>query len=78
MYGLTIGTIIDIEGFNIDGGVMRKYYINSLAGYTLPFPAFMATFLLLFGLNVNNMFNSYALSVWFFTKKKDVVEVVVI
>lgn len=33
----------------------------------------MVLFFLLLVMSINEMFNTYALSVWFFTKKKDVV-----
>lgn len=33
----------------------------------------MIVFIMMFILALNEMFNSYALSVWYFTKKKDVV-----
>ena len=32
-------------------------------------------FLLMFLLHINEMFNCYALSVWFFNKQKDVVDI---
>ena len=64
-----------VLGNDISGGVVMQYTTNITYRYALFYPAFIMLFTLMFLLHVNEMFNCYALSVWFFTKQKDVVEV---
>lgn len=64
-----------VRYLDIDGSAVKIYEPLELYQYTLPYQAFMILFFLLFVMAVNEMFNSYALSVWFFTKKKDTVRI---
>lgn len=75
IYGLTIGVISVEDAKDIDGRQAKVYTPSSIAQMTLAYPGFMLVFLLTFLLQVNEMFIAYSLSVWFFTKKKETVQV---
>ena len=72
---MTIGNQSTIPATGIDGSAVKVFVTTTLSELTTPYQAFMTLFFLLFVLSINEMFNTYALSVWFFTKKKATVAI---
>ncbi|CAD8131881.1 unnamed protein product [Paramecium octaurelia] len=74
-FAMTVGTTELTRAKYIDGHLLYKVIYNDYIQMGLIYVAFTVFFTLTLILTMNDMFTSYALSVWFFTKQKDTVRI---
>ena len=60
---------------DIDGHLLYKIFYNDIIQYSIIFVLFVVVFTLTLILVMNDMFTSYALSIWYFTKLKSTVHI---
>lgn len=72
---MTIGDIRLTRAKYIDGHLLYAIFYNTPIQVGIIFVVFCVLFTLTLILTLNDMFTSYALSIWFFTKQKDTVRI---